>query len=84
MPPHPSEGIPIFRSTIPTPLGFDLYIVFPWESLFVCARGAGNQLCSPGEGTALLTDPFKGNMAEGVVKVGQEKYKTWKNCLCLC
>lgn len=47
----------------------------------MCARAAVNQLCSPGEGTALLTDPFKGNMAEGAVKVGQEKYQTLKSCL---
>ena len=46
------------------------------ECLCVCARGAVNQLCSPGEGTALLTDPFKGNMVGRVEKVGQEKYRT--------
>lgn len=44
-----------------------------WESLLVYVRGSLDQLCSPGEWTALLTDPFKSNMADGEVKVGQEK-----------
>lgn len=78
---HPSEGIPIFSCAVSSLHLWALtcsgsHIVPLWESLFVCVRGAVNQLCSPGEGTALLTDPFKGNMVERVVKVGQGKYKT--------
>lgn len=42
----------------------------------VCVRCASDQLCSRREGAALLTDPFKDNMVERAVKVGQENTET--------
>ena len=86
---RPSGGIPLYSSAVSCLHLWVLtcaesHIAVLWESLFVCVcvcvcvcvRGAVNQLCSPREGTALFTDPFKANMVERVVKVGQEKYKT--------
>lgn len=76
----PMREFPSFpQQCHPYTFGFsESHIVVPWESLLVCVRGAGNQLCSPGEGTALLADPFKSDMVERVEKVGRKKYKTYR------